>query len=246
MMPAPASSAAGRARAENAASYPDAERVGSYVLDSYHAVRRELAVLAITEAVDDAAFPAGPFLEIGASGSSLFGSLPDLHRTLIVADISRPALRECKDGINRPVVLDADQPLPFADGALAVVMVGELIEHLFDPAGFLREVRRVLAPGGVVVLTTPNLAGLQDRLHFLIGRSPRQVNPLHEYLHLHIRPFTAEMLKLVIVDSGLVPTSLRSNFVGWQHRSGRWRMSRRLARVFPGWGGSLIAAARKP
>jgi SAM-dependent methyltransferase len=238
-------SARARARSANQASYAQASRVGSYVLDTYHAVRRELAVRALVDAADARPLPPGPLLEVGASGSSVLGDLPGPERTLIAADLSPSALAECKDGITEPIVLDADRPLPFADGSLAAIVVCELIEHLFDPLGFLREADRVLAVGGVVVLTTPNLAGPQDRLRFLAGRSPRQIDPLHEYLSLHIRPFTAELLERALLRAGLTPVSLRSNFVGWQRRSGQWLMSRRLARLFPAWGGSLIAAARK-
>ena len=48
------------------------------------------------------------------------------------------------------------QCLPFADGTFDVVTSFELIEHLPDARAHLAEVRRVLRPGGVLVVSTPN------------------------------------------------------------------------------------------
>jgi SAM-dependent methyltransferase len=143
------------------------------------------------------------------------------------------------------VCLDATKPLPFASGSLAGVVIGELIEHVFYPEAMIREVARTLAPGGIIVLTTPNLATLQDRLRFLAGHSPRQVDPLHPYLHLHIRPFTVRLLCRLLEECGLTPQAVRSNFVGLQVGRDRWLSSRTMARLFPGLGGSLVISARR-
>jgi SAM-dependent methyltransferase len=47
--------------------------------------------------------------------------------------------------------------LPFAGGCCAVVTSFQVIEHLADPRAYLAEIVRILAPGGVLLLTTPNL-----------------------------------------------------------------------------------------
>src|SRR2546427_581269 len=46
--------------------------------------------------------------------------------------------------------------IPAPDGSFDLVMAFELIEHLADWQAFLREVRRVLAPGGQFLVSTPN------------------------------------------------------------------------------------------
>jgi 2-polyprenyl-3-methyl-5-hydroxy-6-metoxy-1,4-benzoquinol methylase len=45
-----------------------------------------------------------------------------------------------------------------------VVLASHLIEHLSDPAAFVREARRICAPGGAFFVSTPNIAGFQARL----------------------------------------------------------------------------------
>jgi SAM-dependent methyltransferase len=47
--------------------------------------------------------------------------------------------------------------LPFAPGSFDVVISSECIEHTLDPIAATREMARVLAPGGTLVITTPNL-----------------------------------------------------------------------------------------
>jgi len=54
------------------------------------------------------------------------------------------------------VVADANHPLPFRDGAFTAVFMVHVLEHLYRPLDCLREVHRVLKPGGKLVLFTPN------------------------------------------------------------------------------------------
>lgn len=52
--------------------------------------------------------------------------------------------------------------LPFADGEFDVVLCAEVLEQVAEPAAFLAEVRRVLKPGGWLVLTTPFMVPLRE------------------------------------------------------------------------------------
>lgn len=56
-----------------------------------------------------------------------------------------------------PVVRGVGERLPFVDGSFDLVVSLWVLEHLQDPAATLREVARVLAPGGHFVFVTPNL-----------------------------------------------------------------------------------------
>jgi len=62
--------------------------------------------------------------------------------------------------------------LPVADDAADVVIMSELIEHLVDPDGAVAEVRRVLRPGGSLLLSTPNLAAWYNRGLLAFGIQP--------------------------------------------------------------------------
>ena len=62
--------------------------------------------------------------------------------------------------------------LPVGDGAADMVIMSELIEHLVDPDGAVAEVRRVLRPGGSLLLSTPNLAAWYNRGLLAAGIQP--------------------------------------------------------------------------
>ncbi|MBF5029161.1 class I SAM-dependent methyltransferase [Micromonospora sp. ANENR4] len=230
-------------RHANHRRYHDGAEVDGYVDDPYHRVRRAVAARLMAEGVTGR----GPVLELGCGPRGMLepAALPG---PVMLADTAETALRTARAaacGRALPVCLDATRGLPFRAGSFAGLLAGELIEHVYDPLALLRECHRVLAPGGLLVLTTPNLAPVQDRLAFLAGRAPRQVDPLHPYLWLHIRPFTASLLRRTLRRAGFTPVALRSNEVGWRLPGGRWVTSRRLARAAPGLGGSLICAARR-
>jgi glycosyltransferase involved in cell wall biosynthesis/SAM-dependent methyltransferase len=62
---------------------------------------------------------------------------------------------------------------PYPDDHYATVLCGELIEHLFeDPMHMMGEINRILKPGGHLVLTTPNAAGLRAIAAILQGYHP--------------------------------------------------------------------------
>ncbi len=52
----------------------------------------------------------------------------------------------------------------FPDAGFSVVHCSHLIEHLTDPKGFVEEVYRILVPGGLFLVTTPDIAGFQARI----------------------------------------------------------------------------------
>ena len=68
-------------------------------------------------------------------------------------------------------------PLPFRDGTFDVVVSLETIEHLIDPDALLIEVKRVLAPGGCLILSTPRLDALLVVGSLLLGVQPPGVEP---------------------------------------------------------------------
>jgi SAM-dependent methyltransferase len=65
--------------------------------------------------------------------------------------------------------------LPHADGSFDLVIAFEVIEHLADWRAFLREVRRVLAPTGQFIVSTPN------KLYYGESRGPAGANPFHAH-----------------------------------------------------------------
>lgn len=67
---------------------------------------------------------------------------------------------------------DVTKRLPFDDATFECVVAGEIIEHVPDPDSFLREIRRVLVPGGTLVVSTPNMVSWANRVLVPLGVQP--------------------------------------------------------------------------
>ena len=234
-----------RAREANVERYAGGDEIESYLQDPYHAVRLSLAVSMLGREWRrlNPGKSSPIVVDIGSAGGLACAQLAAQGMRAIAADADLDALRAARRHAVGAVQLDATELLPFRSGSLDGILAGEILEHLYDPDRFLQECRRALRPNGVLVVTTPNLAALQDRIGFIIGRSPRHVDCHHEYRRLHIRQFTKESLVKAVSLAGLVPLDTTANFVVWR-TSGRRVSSRMLARFLPGLGATLVISAR--
>lgn len=94
-------------------------------------------------------------LEIGAGPtnptSSFLASLGALHGVDLDAEV------EHNEALESAHVLGEDQRYPFADEHFDLCVSNYVVEHVADPVAHLREVARVLAPGGAYLFRAPNL-----------------------------------------------------------------------------------------
>jgi SAM-dependent methyltransferase len=92
----------------------------------------------------------------------------------------------------------------FGENRFDVVTCIEVIEHVENPRHLLRNARRLLSPGGILLMTTPNIESTAGRLRFLwtgelrhFGRDPAFNEPTH------ITPIHTLMLERALEDVGL-------------------------------------------
>ncbi|MGH8048285.1 MAG: class I SAM-dependent methyltransferase [Chthoniobacterales bacterium] len=65
-------------------------------------------------------------------------------------------------------LLDGDLPrLPLADASVNVVLCSEVLEHVHNLTATIREIRRILVPGGLLVGSIPNFRNLASRFSFV-------------------------------------------------------------------------------
>jgi SAM-dependent methyltransferase len=96
----------------------------------------------------------GPVLDVGCGSSRIIGALPPGS---VAIDVLRRKLRYARR-FGRPVVHASGFALPFGDGAFPCVVCSQVIEHVPKESPILAELVRVLAPGGRLVLGTPDYA----------------------------------------------------------------------------------------
>jgi SAM-dependent methyltransferase len=80
--------------------------------------------------------------------------------------------------------------LPFPDGHFDVVLSLEGIEHIDGQETFLRELRRVLKPGGRLILSTPNMLCLRSRLAYALAGQRTFRTFIDEYTAVQARDAT--------------------------------------------------------
>lgn len=112
------------------------------------------------------------------------------------------------------VKYDVSKGIPFDDEFFDAVWAEEIIEHLLDTDYFLSEVRRVLKNRGVLILSTPNLASLINRVRLLFGLQPRYVQYSSEGPG-HVRYYTAKVLKGQLEKHGFKVEKLIGNFLSF-------------------------------
>ena len=97
-------------------------------------------------------------LDIGSGAGQILSHLLRMAAPgarIVASDLSHQMLRRARNRVKsgRPEYVAADMTrLPFADGSFDAITCGWVIEHLSDPRPALQEFRRVLVPGGRVLL----------------------------------------------------------------------------------------------
>ena len=104
------------------------------------------------------------------------------------------------------VKTNLDGALPWPDQSFDAVISTEGIEHLENHYSFLREINRVLKPGGTLILTTPNITALRSRVRFFgsgfFGRDARPLNETQRHPLHHIGLATFSELRYELHVSG--------------------------------------------
>lgn len=155
----------------------------------------------------------GGLLDVAAGSGIAAGALREQGWDVSALDISEELVEQIRSrGIDADLHDLSEGPLPFPDDSFAAVFAGEIIEHLVDTATFLSELRRVLAPGGVAVVTTPNLASFENRLRLLLGRYPMWVE--YELSDQgHVRSYTVPTLRAQLRRQGFDVEEVVGNWV---------------------------------
>ena len=92
-----------------------------------------------------------------------------------------------------------EQPLPYEDNTFEVALLCEVLEHFaIDPLQALKQIKRVLKPGGVFILTTPNVARLENVARLLAGHNLYDPYSGYGLYGRHNREYTVDELRQLL------------------------------------------------
>ena len=148
----------------------------------------------------DAVGPGDRVLDLGCGDGSFTAALSATGTHPTGADVAEAALERARRRHPGPdyVRIEPHGPWPFPDAAFDAVWAGEVIEHVADTERWIDEVRRVLRPGGALLVTTPSVGPLR-RLRW--APDPRGQ---------HLRFYTRRSLRDLLRDMGFSDVRVRA------------------------------------
>jgi ubiquinone/menaquinone biosynthesis C-methylase UbiE len=155
--------------------------------------------------------PGDIVLDIGCGEGAFADAIAGLDATPICVEVADEPLRRLERRF--PHLRDvrratAGEPLPLGDEETDAVWAGEVVEHVVDVGAFLSELRRVLKPGGPLILTTP------DHNRALLTRFAANPHLFDDHFSPyadHLRFFTERTLDMALEDAGFETREIGSD-----------------------------------
>lgn len=180
------------------------------------------------------------FLDVGCGSGASVKAATELGWEATGLDIDAELIasghRQLGVDLRCTALLDARLP----DEYFHFVRLRDVIEHLPNPFESLQEIRRILAPGGVLLLATPNEDGLPTHIRRWLGVRPTSVATVPPPHHLH--GFTPDTIKRIIERTGFTVMEVKTttpvdpDYV----TANNMRSRRKLAHIVAWEGGRLI------
>lgn len=150
-------------------------------------------------------------LEVGCGDGSFTTDLAAKFSSVTAIDISAGQIAD--NAARLPGITfrqhDVSEAFPFAEATFDVVWCSEVLEHLFDPRFALREMHRILRPGGRLLVTVPYHGRFKNVLIALFNWDEHFVPSTS-----HIRFYTKRSLSRIVSAAGLEAIQIKTCGMG--------------------------------
>jgi 2-polyprenyl-3-methyl-5-hydroxy-6-metoxy-1,4-benzoquinol methylase len=141
-------------------------------------------------------FHGARLLEVGCAAGALLVNLAEAQALDVHGlEPDRVNAAVARERLGDRIRVGSLESAGYDERSFDVVYADQVIEHVLDPVRFLAECRRLLAPGGLLLLATPNFAGLSARV---LGLGWKELIPRE-----HIRMFTPRALRFYLERADL-------------------------------------------
>ncbi|MFH0987849.1 MAG: class I SAM-dependent methyltransferase [Parcubacteria group bacterium] len=171
------------------------------------------------------------FLDVGCGSGELIFKISNRFERLWGVDVAAVRIEQAREKAKLLpqaqkysfLLCQPGAPLPLPNNFFDCVTCMATLEHVFDPYQLVAEMRRVLRPGGMLIIQVPNIAYVRYRLCLLLGRLPA-TSAASDWCtygwdggHLHY--FTQKTLRLLLSQSGFADFKFTGSglFAGWRN-----------------------------
>jgi 2-polyprenyl-3-methyl-5-hydroxy-6-metoxy-1,4-benzoquinol methylase len=149
--------------------------------------------------------PGSLVLDAGCGNGSFIALFQDRNWQLHGSDLSPTGIEIARKTFPNINFFLADGQTLYQDflatvGQVDVVISTEVIEHVYDPRGFLRNCYDLLKPGGTIILTTPYHGYLKNLLLAITGKMDQHFTVLWD--HGHIKFWSRKTLETALKETG--------------------------------------------
>jgi len=129
-------------------------------------------------------------LDVGCGSGTLGEALKqDAGISIFGVDIAPQAVEVAKGRLDGAWVADIESRNPWPPEVSArqydLIVISEVLEHLFFPEHLLQAARPLLAPGGTIIITVPNILFWKNRLRLMVGKFAYEDSGLMDRGHIH-------------------------------------------------------------
>jgi SAM-dependent methyltransferase len=204
----------------------------SWDYGTYHEYKKELILNELTDE--------GIFLDLGCGCGDVAEFIP-INYSYLGLEFAKSQVKKGKKLGRRILEADLSRKFPFTE-KVDVILASEILEHIFDTDLFIKECKRVLNRKGKLIITTPNICNLGDRLRCLIGIRPSVIECRagKDYAG-HIRAFTVKDVTTLLEDHGFKVTRVQ----GYEFFLPFGFKSRLLSLLFPTFSVGLFIVGEK-
>lgn len=190
-------------------------------------------------------------LELGAGDGGFLDLAREHGLKTTGLEISREAARAASERGHSMLVGSAEEPLP-GDERYDLIVAWDLLEHLPTPRKCLAMAYQALAPHGTLLIATPRMGSVFDRLGLPLARLGIKQLARMCFSHDHLYRFDSEGLKRVLLELGFAEVTVKpiqlTSLSAERYAGGNilpsWTGVRALDRVFSRVGFALVSALR--
>jgi len=190
----------------------------------------------------------GRLLDVGTGAGLLLKAAQRRRWQVVGYDVDPATVQSVGSKLNVEIRTGRFNEMTWPADSFDAVIMHHVLEHVKEPRSYLDTIRKLLRPGGILFVASPNLASVSSSLKRWMEKAHlrrKRVGAYYDTVH-HLCYFSPASLRRLLSQSGFEPLLMRSGHQARPFQSAwtRWLM-RNVTERLP-WKSTILVVARKP